>query len=114
MEKVSSPQLVKLTSGRDMVWSRPGSRSSSPRRHYGRHPSLCLAHPQDHLIKGEFDAKFMVSHRVDVSEFAELYNAFDKRWAGVNKVFVQTKHSNAPSPGYPQLSSVKDWPQHQL
>lgn len=56
----------------------------------------------------------MVSHRVDVSEFAELYNAFDKRWAGVNKVFVQTKHSNAPSPGYPQLSSVKDWPQHQL
>lgn len=68
----------------------------------------------EHLLKGEFDAKFMVSHRVDISEFAELYEAFDKRWAGVNKVFVQTKFSKPPSPGYPQLSSVKGWPREQL
>jgi threonine dehydrogenase-like Zn-dependent dehydrogenase len=60
------------------------------------------------LQDGRLDTKFLVSHRIDVSEFDQLYAAFDKRQAGLMKVFVQTRHSNPPAPGFPQLSSLKD------
>jgi hypothetical protein len=39
----------------------------------------------------------------------ELYNAFDKRQAGVEKVFVETKFSSPPSQGCPQVSRVAEW-----
>jgi threonine dehydrogenase-like Zn-dependent dehydrogenase len=45
----------------------------------------------DYIRTGKFDPTFMISHRVKIDEFAELYAAFDKRVAGVNKVFVETK-----------------------
>lgn len=51
----------------------------------------------------------MITHRVDIEEFPKLYAAFDKRVGGVEKVFVQTKFSNAPSPGCPTLSKVDEW-----
>jgi threonine dehydrogenase-like Zn-dependent dehydrogenase len=44
------------------------------------------------LFRGKWSSKFLVSHRIDVSEFAELYQAFDKRQGGLMKVFVQTRH----------------------
>lgn len=86
----------------------------------------------DYIRTGKFDPTFMISHRVKIDEFEELYAAFDKRQAGVNKVFVETKFryvplvamrvhrmrltsmwsyssSNPPSEGCPKTSSVKDW-----
>ena len=51
----------------------------------------------------------MISHRVPLEEFPQLYKAYDKRQAGVLKVFVETKWSNPPSPGCPKLSHVEDW-----
>ncbi len=51
----------------------------------------------------------MISHRVNFEEFPKLYTAFDKRLGGVEKVFVQTKFSNPPSPGCPTLSRVDEW-----
>jgi len=63
-----------------------------------------------YLATGEFDTKFIVTHRVPLEEFAELYNAFDKRAPGVEKVFVETKFSNPPSAGYPKLTHVSEWP----
>jgi threonine dehydrogenase-like Zn-dependent dehydrogenase len=45
------------------------------------------------LATGKFSTKFMVSHRVDISDFTNLYSAFDRRVAGVEKVFVQTSAS---------------------
>jgi threonine dehydrogenase-like Zn-dependent dehydrogenase len=63
----------------------------------------------DYIIPKKFDPKFMISHRVPIDEFAELYAAFDARVGGVEKVFVETKFSNPPAPGAPQLSHVKDW-----
>lgn len=62
------------------------------------------------LKDGTFDTSYMVSHRCDVEQFPELYDAFQKRLPGLEKVFVQTKYSSPPSKGYPQLSNVKDWP----
>ena len=49
----------------------------------------------DYIIPGKFDPKFMVSHRVDLEEFPDLYRKFDERYAGVLKVFVQTKARSA-------------------
>ena len=51
----------------------------------------------------------MISHRVPLEDFPKLYKAFDKRQAGVLKVFVETKFSNPPAPGCPQTSRVDDW-----
>lgn len=45
----------------------------------------------DYIIPGKFDVSMLVSHRVDIEDFPELYAKFDKRYAGVEKVFVQTK-----------------------
>jgi len=60
------------------------------------------------IVDGKWSSKFLVSHRFDVSEFEELYKAFDNRQAGLMKVFVQTRHSAPPAPGFPALTSVKD------
>ncbi|KAI8981287.1 GroES-like protein [Trametes punicea] len=65
----------------------------------------------DLIIPGKFDPTFMITHRVDLEEMPKLYQAFDKRVGGVEKVFVQTKFSNPPSPGCPTLSRVDDWAQ---
>jgi threonine dehydrogenase-like Zn-dependent dehydrogenase len=45
----------------------------------------------DYILAGKFDPRFMISHRVDIEDFEELYKAFDNRIAGIEKVFVQTK-----------------------
>lgn len=52
----------------------------------------------------------VVTHRVPLEDFAELYHAFDMRAPGVEKVFVETQFSNPPSTGYPKLSRVAEWP----
>ncbi|KAF7326520.1 GroES-like protein [Mycena sanguinolenta] len=58
---------------------------------------------------GKFDPTFVVTHRVSLDEFPALYASFDKRVAGVEKVFVETKFSAPPSVGTPKLSRVADW-----
>lgn len=63
----------------------------------------------DYLVTGKFDVKKLVTHRVALEDFPELYNKFDMRVAGVEKVFVETSISEKPSPGYPQLTKVSDW-----
>ncbi|KAI0652251.1 GroES-like protein [Trametes meyenii] len=65
----------------------------------------------DLIVPGKFDPTFMITHRVDIEEFPTLYDAFDKRVGGVEKVFVQTKFSNPPSSGCPPLSRVDEWTQ---
>ncbi|ORX40847.1 chaperonin 10-like protein [Kockovaella imperatae] len=63
----------------------------------------------EYIVTGKFDVTSIVTHRVDIEDFPELYKQFDKRVAGVSKVFVQTKASEAPGQGFPQLSKVSDW-----
>jgi len=64
----------------------------------------------DYLMTGKFDCRDIVTHRVPLDDFAPLYDAFQKRLPGVEKVFVETKFSSAPSKGFPETSRVKDWP----
>ncbi|KZP31256.1 GroES-like protein [Athelia psychrophila] len=62
------------------------------------------------IQEGKFDPTFMITHRVPLEDTAKLYSAFDKRKAGVEKVFVETKFSAPPSAGCPTLTRVDDWP----
>ncbi|KAJ7074035.1 GroES-like protein [Mycena amicta] len=58
---------------------------------------------------GRFDPSFVITHRVSLDEFPDLYASFDKRVGGVEKVFVETKFSSLPAVGTPKLSRVADW-----
>ncbi|RVX72790.1 hypothetical protein B0A52_03143 [Exophiala mesophila] len=56
------------------------------------------------LQDGSLDARRMISHRVKLEEMEELYKRFDAREKGIQKVFVQTRFSQPPSEGTPQLT----------
>lgn len=45
----------------------------------------------DFIIPGKFNVHLLVTHRVGIEDFPALYESFDKRQAGVEKVFVETK-----------------------
>ncbi len=59
------------------------------------------------IESGEFDPTIILSHRFQIDEFRELYEAFDKKEYGIMKTFVQTRFSGPPAPGTPELSSFK-------
>jgi len=63
----------------------------------------------EYILPGKFDPTFIITHRVPLDDMGELYGAFDKRQAGVMKVFVETRFSSPPSAGCPQTQRVKDW-----
>ena len=45
----------------------------------------------EYILTGKLDLKEIVTHRVGIEDFPELYRKFDERYAGVQKVFVETK-----------------------
>ncbi|KAJ3917921.1 GroES-like protein [Lentinula edodes] len=63
----------------------------------------------EYIIPGKFDPTFMITHRVPIDDLAKLYPAFDNRVDGVEKVFIETQFSSAPSSGCPPTSRVDDW-----
>ncbi|CCM05158.1 uncharacterized protein FIBRA_07367 [Fibroporia radiculosa] len=63
----------------------------------------------DYIIPGKFDPSFIITHRVPLDDFPKLYEAFDKREGGVEKVFVETQFSSPPSVGCPTTTRVSEW-----
>ncbi|RDB22022.1 hypothetical protein Hypma_011043 [Hypsizygus marmoreus] len=63
----------------------------------------------DYIVPGKFDPTFMISHRVPLEDMAKLYEAFNTRRAGVEKVFVETDNSSPSSPGCPKTTRVDQW-----
>ncbi|KAL8984680.1 MAG: hypothetical protein Q9177_004635 [Variospora cf. flavescens] len=59
------------------------------------------------LQDGSLNSGIMLSHRVDISEMDTLYQKFAARADNIQKVFVQTKFSDPPAPGTPELISWK-------
>ena len=58
------------------------------------------------IESGELDTSVMVSHRVKLEEMDLLYKEYDSRMQGLQKVFVETKFSDPPAPGFPQLTTL--------
>ena len=59
------------------------------------------------LQDGRLDSSIMLSHRVNIDEMDTLYKKFDERADNLQKVFVQTRFSDPPAPGTPELTSWK-------
>jgi threonine dehydrogenase-like Zn-dependent dehydrogenase len=56
------------------------------------------------IQNGQINPLDMVTHRVRLEDMEKVYAAFDKRDQGMQKIFVQTRHSAPPSNGAPQLT----------
>lgn len=56
------------------------------------------------IQKGEIDPLKMVSHRVKVDQLDKVYDKFEKKADGMQKVFVETRFSAPPCEGSPQLT----------
>ncbi|KAJ3493056.1 hypothetical protein NLJ89_g11102 [Agrocybe chaxingu] len=63
----------------------------------------------DYIMTGKFDPTLVLTHRVPLEDMPKLYDAFDKRQCGVEKVFVETRFSSPPSKGCPTLTRVDEW-----
>ena len=50
----------------------------------------------------------MLSHRVLIDDLADVYYAFEKKEDGMQKVFVQTRFSDKPAPGSPELKRFRN------
>ncbi|KAJ5825968.1 hypothetical protein N7474_003106 [Penicillium riverlandense] len=57
------------------------------------------------IQKDEIKPLDMVTHRLRLEDIEKVYEAFDKR-QGMQKIFLQTKYSNPPAPGAPELTSL--------
>ncbi|RAH73716.1 zinc-dependent alcohol dehydrogenase [Aspergillus aculeatinus CBS 121060] len=55
------------------------------------------------IRKGEINPLDMVTHRVRLEDMSRLYELFNSREGGIQKVFVATKHSFPPAEGAPAL-----------
>ena len=46
----------------------------------------------------------MLSHRVLIDDLEDVYQAFEKKSDSMQKVFVQTRFSDKPAPGTPEVT----------
>ncbi|KAJ6000879.1 hypothetical protein N7481_001288 [Penicillium waksmanii] len=58
------------------------------------------------IQKGEINPLNMVSHRLRLEHIEEVYDVFDRREQGMQKVFLQTKYSNPAAKEGPKLSTL--------
>lgn len=58
------------------------------------------------IQKGDLNPLDMVTHRMRLEDMEKIYPAFEKRDLGLQKIFVQTKHSAPIAPGSPALTAL--------
>jgi threonine dehydrogenase-like Zn-dependent dehydrogenase len=58
------------------------------------------------LQDGTLDSYRMLSHRFALEDMEEVYKKYNERSEGIQKVFIQTKFSNPPAPGAPELTRL--------
>lgn len=56
------------------------------------------------IQKGEVDPLQMISHRIKLDDLDKVYYKFDKHEDGLQKIFVETKHSFPPCEGTPGVT----------
>ncbi|KAJ3189630.1 hypothetical protein HK101_008823 [Irineochytrium annulatum] len=55
---------------------------------------------------GTFDPTTIVTHRFRLEQIPDVYRRFDRKEAGIIKVFLETRFSNPPSEGCPKCEDV--------
>jgi threonine dehydrogenase-like Zn-dependent dehydrogenase len=56
------------------------------------------------IERGEIDPLNMVTHRVSIDDLEKVYQKFEKKEDGMQKVFVETKFSAPAAAGSPKLT----------
>lgn len=56
------------------------------------------------IQRGEIHPLNMVTHRYRLEDMEKVYELFNSRNEGMQKVFVQTQYSDPPAPGAPHLT----------
>jgi BMFP domain-containing protein YqiC len=64
----------------------------------------------DLVRRKEIEPLKMVTHRVRLEDMEKLYQKFEQRENGIQKVFVATKYSAPPCPGAPALTELATSP----
>ena len=59
-----------------------------------------------HIQQEKIHPLHMVTHRFKLEDMETVYDLFNKRDSGMQKVFVQTKFSAPPAPGAPALTEI--------
>ena len=59
-----------------------------------------------YIQQGKIHPLHMVTHRFKLEDMETVYDLFNKRDPGMQKVFIQTKFSAPPAPGAPVLSEL--------
>ncbi len=57
------------------------------------------------IQSGELEPLNMVSHRVRMEDIDKVYMKYNERMEGMQKVFCQTKFSDPPCAGSPELTT---------
>lgn len=64
----------------------------------------------DHLLdliqQKKIEPLDMVTHRFDIADMEKVYELFDKKELGMQKIFVQTRHSPAAAKGTPAITRL--------
>ncbi|KAJ5587760.1 uncharacterized protein N7459_003525 [Penicillium hispanicum] len=63
-------------------------------------------HLMDLIQKQEINPLEMVTHRLRLEDIEDVYAAFDQRDKGLQKIFLQTKYSDAPAANAPALTKL--------
>jgi threonine dehydrogenase-like Zn-dependent dehydrogenase len=59
-----------------------------------------------HIQQEKIHPLHMVTHRFKLEDMEKVYDLFNKRDPGMQKVFVQTKFSASPAKGAPTLTEL--------
>jgi threonine dehydrogenase-like Zn-dependent dehydrogenase len=59
-----------------------------------------------YIQQGKIHPLHMVTHRFKLEDMETVYDLFNKRDPGMQKVFIQTKFSAPPAPEAPALSEL--------
>ena len=60
----------------------------------------------DYIRTGKFDPTIIVTHRFPFEQVADVYKRFDRKEAGIMKVFLQTRFWGPAAKGTPELSDI--------
>jgi threonine dehydrogenase-like Zn-dependent dehydrogenase len=58
------------------------------------------------IQSGDLEPLHMLTHRFDIADMDKVYHKYDAREKGIQKVFVQTKFSDPPCKGTPELTRL--------
>lgn len=58
------------------------------------------------IQQGKIHPTDMVTHRFKLEDMEKVYDMFNRREEGMQKVFIETQYSHPPAPGTPAVTAL--------